>query len=248
MRNAASPGSAALRRVRLIAVLLAAVCAGLAAGAVPAQGRGDGTVPSRRSEQPARHPVRQREYFDSRYHHDRPYINRGVFVRGLPRNSLDAQFGGRRYFFAGGAWYLPRGAGFVVVAPPLGLLAPALPPFYTTLWVGGVPYYYANDVYYVYRGPVRGYEVVAPPPVPAAAPASPPPPRSAQQFIYPNQGQSAEQQATDRYQCHAWAAQQTGFDPAAPNGGVSAGERQGRRADYDRAERACLEGRGYTVK
>lgn len=32
-------------------------------------------------------------------------------------------------------------------------------------------------------------------------------------FIYPNDGQSAEQQQKDRYECHVWAAEQTGFDP-----------------------------------
>jgi Glycine-zipper domain len=32
-------------------------------------------------------------------------------------------------------------------------------------------------------------------------------------YIYPNHGQSAEKQSQDRYECHAWAAQQTGFDP-----------------------------------
>ena len=32
-------------------------------------------------------------------------------------------------------------------------------------------------------------------------------------FAYPNQGQSQEQQDMDRYQCHTWAVQQSGFDP-----------------------------------
>jgi hypothetical protein len=36
----------------------------------------------------------------------------------------------------------------------------------------------------------------------------------AQQFVYPAKGQSAEQQKKDEGQCHAWAVQQTGFDPA----------------------------------
>jgi hypothetical protein len=31
-------------------------------------------------------------------------------------------------------------------------------------------------------------------------------------YIYPNQGQSAEQQSRDRYECHTWAAQRTGVD------------------------------------
>ena len=34
-----------------------------------------------------------------------------------------------------------------------------------------------------------------------------------QQFIYPSKGQNAQQQSRDKYECHAWAVQQTGFDP-----------------------------------
>lgn len=35
-------------------------------------------------------------------------------------------------------------------------------------------------------------------------------------FFYPSQGQSPEQQNRDQGECHAWAVQQTGFDPANP--------------------------------
>lgn len=141
----------------------------------------------------------------------------------------------------------------------------------------------------------------------------------AQPYIYPSQGQSQEQQNRDKYECHSWAVQQTGFDPTAPSsastapppkseapqggllrGGVAgaavgavggaiggnagkgaaiggatgaliggmrradqvrredqqqrnwanqegARSQQG-RANYDRAVRACLTGRGYTVQ
>ena len=34
-----------------------------------------------------------------------------------------------------------------------------------------------------------------------------------QAYIYPNKGQSQQQQDKDRYECHTWAVQQTGFDP-----------------------------------
>ena len=37
---------------------------------------------------------------------------------------------------------------------------------------------------------------------------------SADLFIYPNMGQDQEQQRRDRYECHVWAAQQSGFDPS----------------------------------
>jgi hypothetical protein len=36
-----------------------------------------------------------------------------------------------------------------------------------------------------------------------------------QQFVYPQKGQSAEQQKKDEYECHSWAVKQTGFDPTA---------------------------------
>lgn len=47
-------------------------------------------------------------------------------------------------------------------------------------------------------------------------------------YIYPNKGQSQQQQSKDRYECHTWAVQQTGFDPsraqaAAPPSGPQPG-------------------------
>ena|SRR5271166_3659354 len=47
--------------------------------------------------------------------------------------------------------------------------------------------------------------------VPASASA-----QSGQMFIYPQKNQSQEQQDKDRYECHRWAVQQTGFDPSVP--------------------------------
>src|SRR6202047_4588181 len=35
-------------------------------------------------------------------------------------------------------------------------------------------------------------------------------------FIYPGKGQDQAQQDKDRYECHSWAVQQTGFDPSKP--------------------------------
>jgi hypothetical protein len=51
---------------------------------------------------------------------------------------------------------------------------------------------------------------VAPPPRVVAVPA-PPPQRV---FVYPANGQNAEQTDRDRYECHVWAVQQTGVDPS----------------------------------
>ena len=51
---------------------------------------------------------------------------------------------------------------------------------------------------------------VTPPPRTVAVPA--PPPQKI--FVYPSNGQSAEQTERDRYECHVWAVQQTGVDPS----------------------------------
>ncbi len=37
-----------------------------------------------------------------------------------------------------------------------------------------------------------------------------------QLYVYPQQGQSAEQQSKDRFECHNWAVQQSGFNPTNP--------------------------------
>ena len=37
-----------------------------------------------------------------------------------------------------------------------------------------------------------------------------------QLMIYPGKGQSPEQQSRDQAECHSWAVQQSGFDPASP--------------------------------
>ena len=135
----------------------------------------------------------------------------------------------------------------------------------------------------------------------------------ADMYIYPTKGQTPDQQAQDKSACHAWAVQQTQFDPtqssaappsasaAVPQGGGIRGAGRGaavgavggaiggdagkgaaigaatgamvgrvrqrdqmqqqqaqqqqqqaayaqQRAEYDRAVRACLTGRGYTIQ
>lgn len=185
---------------------------------------------------------RQREFRDSRYHHDRSYPARGQVVRELPHNRRIVVHGGSRYFFSGGVWYRPQGPRFAVIVPPIGLFVPFLPPYYATIWLRGVPHYYANEVYYAHQG--DGYVVVEPP----KEEVSQAPPPAEQMFIYPRLNQSEQQQADDRYACHRWAVDQTGFDPTQPPGASPQIQKTEKRADYQRAIGACLDGRGYTVK
>ena len=65
---------------------------------------------------------------------------------------------------------------------------------------------------------------------------------SAEVYAYPKNGQSDEQQATDRYECHKWAVAQSGYDP------TRGSQASGNTADYRRAMAACLDGRGYSAK
>ncbi len=184
-------------------------------------------------------------HFDTRYRHNQYYPARGYATRELPRGAYSVPYGGGHYWYQGGVWYAPYGPRWTVVAPPIGVYVPFLPPYYTTVWFGGIPYYYANDTYYLWRDQDRGYEVVDPP---GEAGPTTDPPAPEDVFMYPRNGQSAEQQASDRYDCHRWAADQTGFDPTRPDGGVAASDARAKRSEYFRAMTACLEGRGYSVK
>jgi hypothetical protein len=184
------------------------------------------------------------EHIDHRHGHERAYVDRGVVVAAVPHDAVVVRDGSNRYWFHGGVWYRPESGHYVVIAPPVGVFVPVLPPFYTTLMLGGVPFYYANDAYYVWREPEHQYEVVDPPQNVESATVTPAPAQNA--FVYPKKGQTAEQQAKDRYECHRWAVEQTGFDPTTATG--DADSTSTKRADYQRATSACLEARDYTVR
>jgi hypothetical protein len=187
------------------------------------------------------------EFMDSRHDHNRSYPARGAHIQALPRDHRAVVYGRSRYYFYGGAWYRPEGHRFIVVAPPYGLIVPFLPPFYTTIWVAGIPYYYANDVYYTQGG--GGYMVVEPPKgEPAQTPPAGEQASTGQLYIYPRQGQGEQKQADDRYECHKWAVNQTGYDPIKPPVNMTEAQITPKRTDYQRALSACLDGRGYTVK
>lgn len=82
-----------------------------------------------------------------------------------------------------------------------------------------------------------------------AAPAQPPAVRADSLTISPKNGQPEKQQWADRYECHKWAKDQSGFDPTQrPPEGVTGEEVNSRRDQYRRAFSACLEGRGYSVQ
>jgi hypothetical protein len=189
-------------------------------------------------------------HFSPGFHGSPAAFHGGAFA-GHP-GFASGRFVGRGYstgaFWRGGFWrggFWPR----AFYGPGFAWFLPVLPLAYATYWWGGVPYYYANDVYYTYDPSYEGYVATDPPPVsssgdssgsavaPSGAPAGDPSQGggAGQIFMYPKNGQSVEQQATDKAACQQWAAQQAG--QVAQNG-----------SDYQRAMVACVEGRGYSAR
>jgi len=270
-------------------------------------------------------------------------------VRDLPKGTIGISYAGVSYRYHDGIWLEPRGPAYMVVAPPVGLVAPTLPLFSTVVnpWRGDLSlcqryllpprpdlggYEVANEPVdespqaapeALVGGQLPGASATTPPAVPAetsavmapglpvpvasgaaatlptaqaatgsistqAASSLPPasasiaaatPPATstnsttchdcqlgcsagrgsgrdlaawnaegAQGLLYPKNGQTADQQARDRYDCYRFAVSQSGFDPMRSTGGASpapAGEMQ---SDYERAQSACFEARGYSSR
>jgi hypothetical protein len=284
---------------------------------------------------------------DIRHGHDHFYPDRGAIVRDLPAGTIGTSYAGVSYRYHDGIWLEPRGPAYMVIAPPIGLVAPTLPLYSTVVTHGAETFLYVNETYYRARPDLGGYEVVndptlEPPPVPEAlvggqmpgAPATPapaptitpalavapvaaagaaaaplpatqmtiapttatpsvapgpvaaqvasfPPPASPAMsapasasvnaaaasavpvaipaaaaspgmqkgpkvFLYPKNGQTADQQARDRYDCYRFAVAQSGFDPMRSAGTTPATPAGEQQSDYDRAQSACFEARGYT--
>jgi hypothetical protein len=221
-------------------VLLALAALAVTSGAL-AQGR-DG---DRRDGD--RHYAAEHQHVDNRFAHNHAYYDRGYVVRQRPSIGYAIDRGRDHYWYDRGQWYRRNRSSWIVVGAPIGAYVSILPPFYSTVWFSGMPYYYANDTYYRWIGNRSQYEIVDPPEGIESA-GTTQAPASDSIFIYPKNGQSSEQQARDRYECHRYAVEQTGFDPTQASGGVSPEAAASKRADYFRADSACLDGRGYSVR
>ena len=112
------------------------------------------------------------QHLDSRFSHNRYYYDRGFAVHKTRTGGTATLISpeGDRYYFVGGNWFRWRsdwyrcwGGAWAVVDAPVGVFVPLLPPYYTTIWRGGTPYYYANETYYVWHAERNEYEVVASP-------------------------------------------------------------------------------------
>ena len=210
--------------------------------------KGSGRAPTQSAKRAS--SPQQRSFVDSRYNHNQSYPVRGQSLRTLPRDHRAVIHDHSRYYSSHGVWYRPYRGRYVVVAPPFGLFVPFLPLAYTTIWMSGIPYYYANETYYTETP--GGYVVAEPPQgeVSEAPPDTEQSEKSAENkmFIYPRKGQSEKQQADDRFECHTWAVGQTNYDPTRNPSGIPVDQLMQKRSDYQRAMASCLDARGYTAK
>lgn len=132
---------------------------------------------------------------------------------------------------------------------PLLIFAPHGRPF-----LGPPPIFFDGGFYYHGSYSIDTAPYYEPPPVVVQEqspeyPASSVPPSPAERFfVYPRKGQSEEQQAKDRYECHIWAVGQIGWDPTQPTSVLPEAQMNKKSADYKRAMGACLDAREYTVK
>ncbi len=217
------------RRLSWLALLALIAVVLLTPAAAQAQDRQD----RRRQDAPARG-----QRVDQRLRTPR----QGERVRALPPTHVVVNVNRSRYYYGRGAFYRPYQSGYVVVRAPIGARVRSLPYGYFSFSLSSGRYFYGAGNYYLWE-PLRSEYVVvdapqgAPAPTQAAASEA-----STELFAYPKQGQSEEQTDRDRYECHLWAVQQSGFDPSEP------GERVAMIPDYRRAMTACLEGRGYSVR
>ena len=147
----------------------------------------------------------------------------------------------------------------VATTPDTGrmqMVANASPPSAPTAAAPTVPTYGAPTYGApTYTAPAAGTAVAAAPPPPAVQ-AIPPGVTGipilgsgagggAKLMAYPRNGQSQERQARDHYDCYQFGVAQGGFDPMRSGYGVAS---TGNQVEFERAQAACFEGRGYTVR
>jgi len=194
----------------------------------------------------------RRSTIDERYRRDwpeayrpgrwyNPYYYRPPYRQRWVNWYIPLTFGGVRYFYSNGGYYRFDGFGFSVVDGDIGVYLTTLPYGYRTVIINDYPYYFADNRYYI-QDPVRNAYLQVDDPHETGNTGNNDAGTSAYQelFVYPTKGQTPEQLGQDKYECHLWAVKQSGFDPSLGQPGVF--------DEYRRAQCACLEGRGYTVK
>lgn len=159
----------------------------------------------------------------------------GHTVKILPARHSVVKVRGTSYFFVDGHFYRRKGPDYVVISAPVGAVVRTLPAGFVTVRVGSRRLFSVGGAYYHQIS--KGYEVVQEPAETEEIVSE----GSDRLVIYPAAGQTDAQRDRDRFECHDWAAGETGYDPSNPDADPVL------RPDYQRAMTACLVSRDYVV-
>ncbi len=166
----------------------------------------------------------------------------GVVIPRPPARATYFEIAGKPYFYANDVFYRARADGSYEVvndpqdevsenaAAPSDSSSPAVASAAPTMVAAAAPSADESQT-----------ELTTRPDPDVAAPTTPGNPT--QIAIHPRNGQSADQEAVDRYECYRFGVAQSGYDPLATHGSASARNDPG----FSRAQAECLEGRGYNV-
>lgn len=166
----------------------------------------------------------------------------GYHTHALPRGWVHIGiYGGHSYFYVSGAFFRAYDGGYIVARAPLGALIGELPYGYIAFGIGPEIYYYVNETYYLWDNEREMYFVVEKPVGADEALAAA---TEGRLRVYPRHGQSQEQEAMDRYECHRWAVSVSRFDPTLEDTDYDSPATQ----EYRHAIAACLRARGYDVE
>ncbi|MBV8144767.1 MAG: hypothetical protein JO184_07155 [Gammaproteobacteria bacterium] len=171
----------------------------------------------------------------------------GLVVTALPSFATAVVGSAGLDFYANDTYYRPRPdlGGYEVVNDPVDS-SPAAAGAAGTTAAMPPPAYAPAGAAAAMMAPAVASMAAAPAPLAAPASAS----LGSRQMVSltPNNGQTPEQQARDRYDCYRWGLSQSGFDPLHPKSGPPTAQSAEQEATYDRVRTACLQQRGYTVQ
>jgi len=189
-------------------------------------------------------------YYRSPWYHTRylapisvHYHPVGYRIHRIPHHYIRIYVSNLPFFYFGGIYYRELDDGYIVVDAPIGAVVTELPLGYIAFNNGFDTYFYVNSTYYRWSDSETAFVVVA---KPNGADEAVEEATRERIFAYPNAGQSEEQQAKDRYECHQWAVSETNVDPTLEDENEELALED--VTNYRRALSACLEGRDYSVK
>lgn len=224
----------------ILPILLALLSVSVANADSRGDGRGEGRVDSGRWDRNGNHYERRgdQHFSPSWSRHFRP----GYRVDRLPDRHHHFVHRNRDYYYFGGNFFHRPHGNYEVIRAPMGVRVPYLPPGYVSFYIGPSRYFYVNYTYYLWDDHHKDYVVVREPRGASDAVVEAATQSFSEIYAYPAQGQSAEQQDRDYYDCHVWSVDESGYDPTLE------GQNTYKSRDYRRAMIACLEGRGYSVR